>query len=88
MNECEHVIVVDVCCTIKRPTTMCLAKKEKKKKDQSDSDGIVFCGICSASPCQTDEDVRAAEAIEARCNAATLHRHGHDARGGGDDDRL
>ena len=25
MNECEHVIVADVCCTIKRPTTMCLA---------------------------------------------------------------
>ena len=31
MNECEHVIVVDVCCTIKRPTTMCLAKKYNKK---------------------------------------------------------
>ena len=30
MNECEHVIVADVCCTIKRPTTMCLAKKEKR----------------------------------------------------------
>ena len=29
MNECEHVIVVDVRCTIKRPTTMCLAKKKK-----------------------------------------------------------
>ena len=32
MNECEHVIVLDVCCTIKRPTTMCFAKKKKKKK--------------------------------------------------------
>ena len=32
MNECEQVIVLDVCCTIKRPTTMCLAKKKKKKK--------------------------------------------------------
>ena len=32
MNECEHVIVLDVCCTIKRPTEMCLAKKKKKKK--------------------------------------------------------
>ena len=32
MNECEHVIVLDVCCTIKHPTTMCLAKKKKKKK--------------------------------------------------------
>ena len=31
MNEWEHVIVLDVCCTIKRPTTMCLAKKKKKK---------------------------------------------------------
>ena len=34
MNECEHVIVLDVCCTIKqikRPTTKCLAKKKKKK---------------------------------------------------------
>ena len=30
MNECEHVIVVDVCCTIKRPTTMCLAKNKTK----------------------------------------------------------
>ena len=34
MNECEHVIVVDVCFTIKRPTTMCLAKKKKKKKKE------------------------------------------------------
>ena len=33
MNECEHVIVVDVCCTIKRPTTMCLAKKKTKNSD-------------------------------------------------------
>ena len=32
MNEREHVIVLDVCCTIKRPTTMCLARKKKKKK--------------------------------------------------------
>ena len=31
MNECEHVIVLDVCFTIKRPTTMCLAKKKKKE---------------------------------------------------------
>ena len=30
MNECEHVILLDVCCTIKRPTTMCLAKKKKE----------------------------------------------------------
>ena len=34
MNECEQVIVLDVCCTIKRPTTMCLAKKKKKKKER------------------------------------------------------
>ena len=32
MNECEHVIELDVSCTIKRPTTMGLAKKKKKKK--------------------------------------------------------
>ena len=32
MNEREHVIVLDVCCTIKRPTTMCLARKKKKRK--------------------------------------------------------
>ena len=32
MNECEQVVVLDVCFTIKRPTTMCLAKKRKKKK--------------------------------------------------------
>ena len=31
MNECEHVILLDVCCTIKRPTTMCLAKTNLKK---------------------------------------------------------
>ena len=30
MNECEHVIVLDVCCTIKRPTRMCLAKKKRR----------------------------------------------------------
>ena len=29
MNECEHVIELDVSCTIKRPTTMGLAKKKK-----------------------------------------------------------
>ena len=33
MNEREHVIVLDVCCTIKRPTTMCLARKKKKNDD-------------------------------------------------------
>ena len=32
MNECKNVIVLDVCCTIKRPTTMCLARKKKKRK--------------------------------------------------------
>ena len=36
MNECEHVIVLDVCCTIKRPTTMCLAKKRKKKRKEKE----------------------------------------------------
>ena len=35
MNECEHVIVVDVCCTIKRPTTMCLAKKTQKQNNNT-----------------------------------------------------
>ena len=35
MNECEHVIVLDVCCMIKRPTTMCLEKKKKKSTWQS-----------------------------------------------------
>ena len=34
MNEYEHVIVLDVCCTIKRPTTMCLAKTKTKQKTQ------------------------------------------------------
>ena len=29
---CERVIVLDACYTIKRPTTMCVAKKERKKK--------------------------------------------------------
>ena len=31
MNESEHVIVLDVCYTIKRPTTMCLAKQKQNK---------------------------------------------------------
>ena len=30
--ECEHVIVLDVCCMMKCPTMLCLAKKKKKKK--------------------------------------------------------
>ena len=34
MNECEHVIVLDVCCTIKRPTTMCLAKNNNNKTNK------------------------------------------------------
>ena len=33
MNECEHVIVLDVCCTIKHSTTM---KKEKNTIRASD----------------------------------------------------
>ena len=33
MNEWEHVL--DVCCTIKRPTTMCLAKKQKQKQQKN-----------------------------------------------------
>ena len=39
MNEYEHVIVLDVCCTIKRPTTMCLAKQNKKKKKKKKKRG-------------------------------------------------
>ena len=42
MNEWEHVIVLDVCCTIKRPTTMCLAKK-KKKENKSEKWDIGYC---------------------------------------------
>ena len=38
MNECEQVIVVDLCCTIKRPTTMCLAKNKKTKQKTPTSD--------------------------------------------------
>ena len=32
MNECEHVIVLDICCTIKRPTTRKGKEKKKPKK--------------------------------------------------------
>ena len=32
MNECEHVIVLDVCCTIKRPTTDVFWQKTKQNK--------------------------------------------------------
>ena len=32
MNECEHVIVLDVCCTIKPPHNDVLGRKEKEKK--------------------------------------------------------
>ena len=39
MNECEHVIVLDVCCTIKRSTTMCL---EKTHTQGSRNTGIFF----------------------------------------------
>ena len=40
MNECEHVIVVDVCCTIKRPTTMCLAKTKQTERIDGRLDDI------------------------------------------------
>ena len=43
MNECEHVIVVDLCCTIKRPTTMCLAKKTPKKQQHPAICHYVLC---------------------------------------------
>ena len=53
MNECEHVIVLDVCCTIERPTTMCLAKTTTTKQQQKTLHGLCFCcPSVDVSPCR------------------------------------
>ena len=61
MNECEKFIVLDVCCTIKRPTTMCLAHKKREGGAISPCQSGVLVCVTGISPSQSGVIVRVSQ---------------------------
>ena len=67
MNECEHVIELDVGCTIKRRTTMCLGKKKKKNHHVVDRFYIALFSAVEQTHCLSELIMSMLETI-AQCN--------------------